>query len=139
MANLSKRITFYITILTFIIICLLGIIAEISWSVIFTRSISAALIIGCLTYATCFLIYNLVIKEFIQDPNSIAKFELIADEEININNLNDKINNQSLYEDSQTEKINSFTPTPIDSTIENIINQDPQKAADILRKMGLDE
>lgn len=115
MENLSKGLTIFIGIFTFFIICILGIIAQVSWGVIFLRSISAALIVSSLTYATCFLIYNLAIKEYITDAKDAVNFEYIADED------------------------NFFTQNLKDSTIENIINQDPQKAADILRKMGLDE
>lgn len=138
MANLSKGLTYFIGIFTLFIISILGIIAQVSWSVIFIRSISAALIVSSLTYATCFLIYNLVIKE-LAEPQNAVKFEYLADKDLRVMDNSNEEAEQSKNKNLQTEEHNSFITNPNDSEIEDIINQDPQKAADILRKMGFDE
>lgn len=136
MSNLSKTITYFIGIITYILICLFGVLAQVSWSVILTRAITATLIVSSLTYLTCYLIYNLVLKEIILEPNPDTNFEFIADEELPISDLN---NNETMNNSqTETETHDSLTQTQIETNIENLINQDPQKAADILRKMGLD-
>lgn len=132
MGDVAKKLTFGMIILTIVLVGLLGLIAQVSFSVIFVRALTAAVTIGFLTYITCFVLYSLILKDHIIDTYQETNIDFIANDEISL----DEISNEGK---TKTESIKPFTPTQINPNIEKIINEDPEKAADILRKMGLDE
>jgi hypothetical protein len=136
LGNLTKQLTLLIGIITFLLISILGIIGEVSWGVIFIRAITASLVVSLMTYLAIYLIVDIVVKEH---QNSESILNLLVDDEINIDELIDTTEEQPGKISSQTETIKPFVPNQFNADIETIIKEDPVRAAEIIRRMSLDE
>jgi hypothetical protein len=137
LGNLTKQLTLLVGIMTFLLISILGIIGEVSWGVIFIRAITASLVVSLMTYLALYLILDILVKEHLNSEESTLN--LMLGDEINIDELIDTTEEQPGKMNSQTETIKPFVPNRFDSDIENIIKDDPVRAAEIISRMGLDE
>ncbi|QGG48194.1 hypothetical protein [Heliorestis convoluta] len=97
--------------------------ASIGWTTILTRSMVAALVTGGLTFAIAFYFVKILEK------NDLAEHTIPEDvEKSKGNNL-----------DVQIPAEKPFVPGQIEAELEELLATDPARAAEIIRKMQLEE
>lgn len=117
-----------LALLTWFLTAIVALGASVSWSTLLIRSFGAALVVGGLTFVAQ-ICFNKVLSE------SCNGSSLLNGE---IHHLEAEMNKGAKV-DLQVPSIDSFVPGQIEADLEQLLATDPARAAEIMRKMQLED
>ncbi|ABZ84806.1 hypothetical protein HM1_2250 [Heliomicrobium modesticaldum Ice1] len=97
--------------------------ASVSWMALLTRSFSAAFVVGALTFLIVYYLDS-ILKDHAEEKNPSG-----SGAEAPKGNL----------VDVQVASMNPFVPGQIEADLDRLLADDPSRAAEIVRKMQLDD
>ncbi|KAB2954376.1 hypothetical protein F9B85_01420 [Heliorestis acidaminivorans] len=105
--------------------------ASVAWKAVITRTLMAALVVGALTYAVSWYLGRII-----EENNSKSLGESNLEEE-DSSTIAETSKGNHLDVKLPTEK--PFVPGQIEADLEELLATDPARAAEIIRKMQLEE
>ena len=129
-----KAIYIISSVIMFLIMTFMGLMAQVSWNVVLLRAFLATLALGGVILVLDIFINNFLLPTWEeQDEDSLADLW-----QYNPGTHQGDLLNITLPEEAATTEFKPFAPQQINPDVEKIINEDPQRAAEIVRKMGLE-
>lgn len=146
-----KSYHLYIGLVVFSLLTFLGIINDIGWSAILTRSSLWTILISGLAAVIDAIFQSIiwppVVEEELQPEQEtegqlldvvLPEEDSLIQEALLRNALQKDSAEQTSSEGSENSVFKPFTPQQIDPEVESMIRNDPAMAAEIIRKMGLE-
>lgn len=148
----GNRLLYIVFLAVFLLIMFIGLVSEVSVSATLLRAFPAAVFFTALTWGLLYLVKRYVISELIVPPVEIeeettgTKFDFTVSEEIDMDIAPgtepvDQGNNKPTISENSIRPDQDFGPLgarQIDPQVEKIINSDPKRMADIIKKMGFE-
>ncbi|MHB8170452.1 MAG: hypothetical protein ACYDG6_02790 [Thermincolia bacterium] len=132
------------SIMMFLIMTLMGFAAQVSWNVVFLRAFLATIAVGVIILVLDIFINNfLLVPPEEQGEDSLTELWQNSTGAHQGNLLNITLPEESFFldgnrEEAATTEFKPFAPQQINPDVEKLINEDPLRAAEIVRKMGLE-
>ena len=130
-------------LLIFSMMLIIGISSEVSLSASFTRAVLAAGLFTVLTGVICKVVSVCVFPCEQADDLGVEDEDLGTNVDITITESPDNSNQpEAVFTDVPSDNSEEFIPLSarqIDPQVSKIINSDPEKVAEIVRKMGFEE
>lgn len=140
----NKRIYAVIFLAVFVMIFTIGVVSEVSLTSALTRAFLAGLFFTLLTWGIGKIIAQYVFPkagsgtgDFNLNGSLGSRLDLTVSE--TIDGIGDEISEEEADGNAQRNQFTPLTAKQIDPQLNKIINNDPKKMADIVRKMGFED
>lgn len=126
--------------ITFVILTVVGLISDVSLGASFSRGLYGGLVFGIITFSL-HNILSLTVLNFKEtsdadEDETSSTFDFKIDDD-GVSGLGDL--DSSMTEETDSPSFQPFEAKQVDPLLSKMINEDPKRAAELIRKMGLDE
>lgn len=137
----GKKVYFAVVFLVvFLMIFIIGIVAQVSLAVGLERALMAAALFTGLCWAISRFIKRYVVPDIIFEANDIHTAHSLGNNlDIKVSEPASNIQGAKLTKNNQVPEFIPTTTNQIHPQVEKIINSDPKRLAEIVKKMGFEE
>ncbi|MBM7867132.1 hypothetical protein GTO89_10425 [Heliobacterium gestii] len=121
----GAKVWITITFATFVwlLTAIVALSASVSWTALLLRSFSAAAVVGALTYGIIYYLARILTGDDDDNARAVPRDGGAKGERVDV----------------QVPAMNPFVPGQIDADLDRLLADDPSRAAEIVRKMQLDD